>query len=259
MYALVVRFLEPYTFLLMGLVLATIWAWRRQRPRGRPLVVASVLLALLVVLSMPIAGYLAVGTLEWSYAPTAEVPAQTDTIVVLGGNIIVDDDEGTQVRVGDVTFQRCYYAAKLYHQAGGCRMIVCGGKVDWSEPGPTIGATMRDFLVELGAAPADLVAEEKSSTTYENALYAKDLLERAQGLPGESRVFLVTEASHMRRAAGCFRELGVEVIPAPCDFHATRFELSARDFIPAWGGMGGVCRAAHEWLGLAWYWVKGRI
>ncbi|MGQ0637645.1 MAG: YdcF family protein [Planctomycetaceae bacterium] len=256
MYELLVRLLEPYTFLVLGLALVTIWAWRRQRPPGRPLKVASVLVALLVVLSMPIVSHFALGTLEWSYSPTTQTPGPSDTIVVLGGDIIVDDDEGTQVRLGDVSFQRCHYAAKLYHEAGGCRVILCGGKVDWSEPGPTIGATMRDFLVELGAQRNDLVAEEKSSTTYENALRTKELLERA---PATARVFLVTEATHMRRAERCFRALGVEVVPAPCDFHASRHEIAIRSFIPAWGGIGGVCRAAHEWLGLAWYRLKGRI
>src|SRR6266480_3533880 len=117
MYAFIVQLLEPYTFLLVGLSTAMACAWRAQRPRGRALRLASVLLTFLLLLSTPVAGHLALGSLEWSYPRTTAVPEPNDTIVVLSANVVVEDDAGRQFRLGQATYERCHYAAKLYRQA----------------------------------------------------------------------------------------------------------------------------------------------
>lgn len=246
---------EPYTALLMSIAVTTVWAWRRQRPRSRTLLAANILLGLLLVLSTRAAGYFAQGSLEWSYSPRDDAPLPNDMIVVLGGGQIVDDDAGHQVRLADSTFQRCHYAAQMYKRAGGCRMILCGGKIDDSIPGPSLAETMRAFMVEIGVPAHDLRLESRSRSTYENALYAKPLLENR----GDSRVWLVTEALHMNRSERCFRALGVSTRPAPCDYHAGRKVFAPTSFVPSSSGISGVGRATHEWLGLIWYRLKGRI
>jgi uncharacterized SAM-binding protein YcdF (DUF218 family) len=255
MYAIVTQLLEPYTFLLLSLALAILWAWRATSPRHRSLTVAGVLVGLLIVLSTPIMGYLADGSLEWSYPMPTEIPAPNDTIVVLSGDLINEDLEGRYVRLGGTTFARCQYAARLYKQAGGCRIVLSGGQANTSLPSPTLAAAMRDFFVGMGIPRDDLVLEDKSTTTYENALYSKPLLEQA----GESRIWLVTGATHMRRAEGCFRTQGISVVPAACDHHALEMETTPGMFIPSSKGISRVGHAAHEWLGLAWYWLRGRI
>lgn len=256
MYAFVVQLLEPYTLLLAALVAATACAWRTVRPRGRSLKAIAVLLGLLVLLSLPVTGYLALGTLEWTYPPNSGAPTSSDTIVILGGGLVVDDEAGKLTRLSDSTLQRCVAGRQLYRRGPGCPVIVCGGKVDWSIPGPTLAEAMRDFLADAGVRSEDLVLEDRSSTTYENAVNAKRLLE---GRPSAGRIWLVTEAAHMRRSEGCFRTLGIEVVPVPCDHHAWHERFSIDSFIPSAGGLLGVATATHEWLGLAWYRLRGRI
>src|SRR5205807_7475764 len=130
-----------------------------------------------------------------------------------------------------------------------------GGKVDWSAPGPTLAEAMRDFLVELGVQASDVVLEEESSNTYENAYYSGALLKQAT----EGRVFLVTDAVHMRRAQRCFAVQQIAVTPAPCNHGALRLERSLENVLPSCDGMAGVQTATHEWLGLIWYRLRGRI
>lgn len=255
MYTLIAQLADPFTFASVSLAGVMIWAWRAQKPRSRALVAAALVSAALLAVSTPLAGRLAQGSLEWPYPPISLSPTPEDTLVVLSGGMIVEDDEGKQVRLASDTLQRCYYAAKLYHKAGSCRILLTGGKVDWSEPGPTLSAAMRDCMLELGVRPDDMVLEEKSSTTYENALYSKSLLEGISS----GRIYLVTEAIHMYRSQRCFRALGVTVTPAPCDHHLGRQGLTLLTFIPASRGAMGVSRAAHEWLGCVWYWLRGRI
>lgn len=255
MYNLVVQLLEPYTVLVLSLAAASTWAWRRQRPRSRFLVTVSVLVTVLVVLSMPFVGDLVLGSLEWSYPTTSAVPTPADTIVVLGGNVVLDLARPTRLRLGRSTVQRCHYAAQLYRQAGHCRLLLSGGRIGWSAPIPTEAEAMRDYMLEFGVRPEDIVLEDRSSTTYENALYSKDFLADR----GSGRVFLVTEAAHMYRSEGCFRAQGVDVIPAACDHHAWRRNFAPTQFLPTTRGISYVTQAAYEWRGCLWYRLTGRI
>ncbi len=61
----------------------------------------------------------------------------------------------------------------------------------------------------------------------------------------------------MARAEGCFRKQGMAVIPAPCRFHLLLFEPST--FIPDGRTMLENELVLHEYLGLAWYKMRGRI
>ncbi len=252
MYHLVAQILQPYTLLLLGLVGAALWTWRRKNSRRHALLLASSLLGLLFFLSTPLAGFLALRSLEGPDLSAEVVPQPRDTIVVLGGSRQRDDEAGTQVRVGPDTFYRCYHAVQLYKKAGRCRLVLSGGKVDFSEPGPSLARVMRDFVMELGVQPGDVVLEEQSSTTRENATFSAGLL----GNPKASRVFLVTDAAHMPRAGYCFQALGVTVIPAPCNCQARRLDFSAKTLLPSLEGIYKVNYAAHEWLGLAWYHLR---
>src|SRR5258708_6255795 len=110
MYRLVVLLLEPFTFLTVCLAVATAWAWRRQRPRPRWLMATAVVLAFLIVLSLPVTGYLAMWSLESSYPPTDAVPASGDTLVVLSSGLILERVDPEQVRLDYAGVDRCLHA-----------------------------------------------------------------------------------------------------------------------------------------------------
>ena len=245
----IAQLLQPHTLLLLGLMGTMTLILRRKASRSRAVILAGIFLGLLYFLSTPLAGFLAMRTLEGSYLSANVVPGPSDTIVVLSGSMQRDDELGEQVRVGPETFYRCYHAVHLYQKAGRCRLVLTGGKVDTSEPGPALAKVMQDFVTELGVQADDVVCEDQSSTTYQNALFSKDLLDHPSG----GRIFLVTDAVHMPRAIFSFEAQGVTVIPAPCNFHARRFELTCADFLPSTKAAADVSYAAHEWVGLAWY------
>jgi|KBSMisStaDraftv2_1062788.scaffolds.fasta_scaffold1142663_2 uncharacterized SAM-binding protein YcdF (DUF218 family) len=100
MYHLAVQILHPDTALLLALVGAALWAWRHKNSRRRALLLAGGLLGLLYFLSTPLAGSLALRSLEGSGSSAALVLQPSDTIVVLSGSMRRSDDAGTQVRVG---------------------------------------------------------------------------------------------------------------------------------------------------------------
>jgi len=255
MYEFVRRLLEPYTFLSICLLASVAWMWRRQRPRSRSLVVLALASVCLALLSLPVTGFLALWSLESAYPPANETPAPGDTLVVLSAGIILDDRDGVRVHLDPTSLERCWHAAQLYRRAGRCRVLLSGGKTDLSVPGPTLAEAMQAVMTEMGVQPQDIVLENRSATTYENALYSQALLDDGS----DGRIWLVTSAAHMARAAGCFRKQGVAVTPAPCDHRTVVWQLSLTQFVPALGGLAQFTSAVHEWQGYLWYRLRGRI
>lgn len=94
---------------------------------------------------------------------------------------------------------------------------------------------------------------DRSRSTYENAFYSAEILRQK----GVGRILLVTEAYHMVRSERCFRKLGLSVIPAPCGAHELLPVVST--FIPDGGAILDNEHALHEYIGLGWYGIKGRI
>ena len=171
------------------------------------------------------------------------------------GHVRPPDDTVPEAELGAETLLRCVYAARLYYQGKPRLIVVSGGKVDASIPGPTLAQAMGDFLVGQGIKETDLLAEDQSSTTYENAvLTGKTLFRR-----GIRQIVLVTSAVDMRRAEGCFRALGFHVTPFACVYRATRKTWLLSDILPDPDAASAVHRAAHEWLGIVWYWFHGRL
>jgi uncharacterized SAM-binding protein YcdF (DUF218 family) len=248
MYRFVVDLLQPYPllYLLTGLAIANLWRKRRES-RGRLAVVTLAFVALALP-SIPAVCHLALGSLEWQYPPAEQKPAGVQAIVVLAagwGAAELDED----------SIRRCRHAARLYHQGGPCPVLVSGGKVDPESPAPPCAELMRDFLVQLGVRPPDIIVEDTSRTTYENAVESVKLLRRHR----LHRAVLITDAADMFRAIACFRKQGVEVAPSACHYRATRLEGSYLDFLPSPVAGCGCQRAWHEWLGAGWYWLWGRI
>ena len=255
MYQFLVALLRPFTLVFLLMLLWTAYLWWRRRAACRGLAVWTVLLVLLTVVCSPLCAYLALYSLEWPYAPRSDLPEGVDTVVVLSGSLQTYDETGEEVQLTSDTVARCRAAAALYRRAGRCRLLLSGGKVDPAQPGPTLARAMADFLAELGVGRSEIVLEETSTNTYENARNCREML----GKLGVRRIVLVTDAAHMRRAVGCFRAQGIEAVPAPCNYHATWRPITPATFLPDADAAGGVGVAWHEWLGVAWYWINGRL
>jgi uncharacterized SAM-binding protein YcdF (DUF218 family) len=210
--------------------------------------VVSVLFGVLVVCSTPAVNYLAVRTLEGPFEPLAKRPADVEAIVVLGGALAHPD--GPELATDSL--KRCVHAAEVYRLGPPCPVLVSGGKIDPGFHGPPLACLMRDFLLRLGVRPSDVIVEDASLTTYENAAGCRKLLRQRR----LSKVVLVTDAIHMRRAAACFRKEGIEVVPAPCHYRA-EWDGWTTALVPNPMAAGGCHKAAHEWIGILWYRLRG--
>ena len=250
-----VALVQPFPLLFWLTLVALLRLWRRYRAIRRQLLLAIVPLAILGFASLPVVGHLALGSLEWRYPPQNAVPDDVGAIVVLSGSVRPPSDVVPEVEMGPDTLLRCLHAADLY-KAKPRLLLVSGGRVDPSTPGPTLARAMHDFLLGQGVREEDLLVEERSTTTYENALLCADLLSQR----GIDKIVLVTSASHMQRGRRCFLALGFQVTPSACDYHATWFARALANFLlPNPRAASQSEMAVHEWLGLLWYWLTGRI
>jgi len=178
----------------------------------------------------------------------AEIPKGADlssaqAIVVLGadvrpGNGAVPDSPGPQ------SIERLLFAAEAHHQLH-LPVVLSGGRVsNWQVP---IAELMKVALERYFAVPVAW-SEDRSRTTYENALYTAQWL-RAANI---GTVVLVTQARDLPRAIWSFERVGLRALPWP----APRTPLQIHrieDFLPNVASMYDSFYAFHELIGGLFY------
>jgi uncharacterized SAM-binding protein YcdF (DUF218 family) len=254
MYQFVVDLLEPHIILSLLVCLALFHLWRKRREPTRRFLPLILPLAALAVVSMPVVVHLATWSLESQYPSAEERESEAEAIVVFAAGVYPPDGPRQQAEMDEDALYRCLHSAQVYTKRPRL-LLVSGGKVNADDPGFPCAAVMGDFLRQLGVKNSDLLLEERSRSTYENAVESAKLLKER----GIHRVLLVVDAVDMPRAALCLRKQGIEVLPAPCHYRATSIEWSLFSFLPSPGAARGFQRVWHEWLGLLWYWCRGRI
>jgi uncharacterized SAM-binding protein YcdF (DUF218 family) len=207
----------------------------------------------LLFVCLPVTTYLAVGTLEWRYPPLRDRPGDAGAIVVLGGYLRPAEGIRPLAEPGEDTLYRCLRAAEVYRQGPPLPVVVSGGPTGAGGSGAVLAEVMGDLLKRLGVRAADLVFEDRSRTTHQNAVFSCEILRQR----GVGKVILVTDASHLTRALGCFRKQGMEAVPCGCRYHDN--SLSPGSFFPNPAAARGFQEAWHEWIGLGWYTFRGWI
>ncbi|KZE27270.1 YdcF family protein [Crenobacter luteus] len=237
-------FLPP---LLWGWPLLGAWLARRLRcPRLSRLCVGVAILGLYLSSTPRAAMWLAEG-LERDPPVSREALASVDAIVVLGGGKRDAPEYGAET-VNLDTLSRLRYAAWLAGLSGK-PLLVTGGAPRGGEPEAELmaGALESEFGRRVRWR------ESASRTTAENARFSATILRGA----GVRRIALVSQAWHLRRAAGAFRVEGLEVVPAPTGF--IRYEgPAALWWLPQGRAMQEVHSLAREYLGMLYY-TAGRI
>ena len=167
-------------------------------------------------------------------------------IVILSGGIVRGAPEWGRDVSASHTALRLRYGVKLYRQYK-LPLLLSGGAVfDGAVPeAEVMGRDLNsDFQV-----PVEWL-EISSRNTWENAQYSAELLAQQK----ISRVILVTDAWHMRRAVGAFEHFGVKVLPAPTGFkHGNKISW-VRHLFPSSSSLSDTRMGLHEYGGLIYYW-----
>ncbi len=246
--SLSLSYTQPLLFLFLLIAAAGLF----RVPRGSGRLLAGLGLAGLFIVSWPPADWLLSRPLEAQYPARPFSPARpAQALVVFGEGVEPPNREEPYAVPGVNTYRRCEHAAWIYDHYGPMPIVVSGGRT--SRRYPTIAETMSDLLLRRGIPESMIWKEEQSRSTYENAAYSSTIL-RQHGI---SRVALIVDVVSMTRAAACLRKLGIDVLPAPCEFRS--LGPWKDELLPNWIAVRRNEDTLHEVLGLAWYKIRGRI
>lgn len=135
-----------------------------------------------------------------------------DAAIVLTGMAEYNSDlEVISLRRGG---DRIWQALTLYHKGKIKKIIISGDNGYVSDKGLHEAKQMKEVLVAWGIPENDIITEEVSRNTHENALETKKLIDRSY--PHLNKLLLITSGTHMRRAKGCFDKVGLK-----CDTFST--------------------------------------
>src|SRR3954447_2620470 len=224
------------TLCLVGGLLAVLW-----RGFGIALVILSA--AGLYATAMPVVASYLLQQVETGIPDSADLTT-AQAIVVLGAGIHFGDGAAAPDTLGPQSLERVVYAAEAYRRLH-LPVAVSGGRVLGSQtPEAALmrAALERDFAVPVAWS------DDRSRTTYENAVYTAQLL-NAERI---TSVVIVTHAWHMPRTLWAFERVGLKPLsgPAPRSFVRLR---RIDDFLPSIAALHDSSFALHEMIGGAYY------
>ena len=121
-----------------------------------------------------------------------------DYIIVLGAGVIGD-------RVTPLLAARIDRGIELLHHNPDAKLILSGGQ----GPGEDIaeGEAMARYVEQKGVGPEKIIVEGKSTSTEENLLFSRELMEKSW-----PKVIVVTTAYHVFRALLLARQQGLKCV-----------------------------------------------
>jgi uncharacterized SAM-binding protein YcdF (DUF218 family) len=190
--------------------------------------------------------------LEQRFPRPLMLPDRIDGILVLGGAV----DPRISLAYGETVFNssiaRVLAGIALARNHPRAKLALVGGEGELFPIGFAEARATSSFVLEEGVAATRIIMEERSRSTHENAVFAKELIRPG---PAETWV-LVTSAFHMPRAVASFRAVDWPVIPYPVDFKVDpRTGLRANFNLV--DGLGTATTAGKEWAGLVGYLLRG--
>lgn len=266
MRAIITALLDPIPFLVLIAAWLFVAKWRSGTVvRRTRWCVLGILLFALSALCTEWGSYCLLAPLERSYPPLREIPERAQAIIVLGGYLKPGPDSTTIGELGTDTLQRCHRAATIYRSGRKLPILVSGGAMHPDEPTHTLAEAMRRMLVDFGVDPVDIVLEDRSRNTLENARFSALILDER----GISSAVMITDAAHLCRSMWSFQRAApkVEFIACGVDFKTVDFKPRENPegplgfwsgLMPSTNGAQGTCTALHEWVGLAWYAASSR-
>jgi uncharacterized SAM-binding protein YcdF (DUF218 family) len=250
------QFLYPVALGLEILILGLVFLWATKRQRlGKILVTLGT--CFLLIFSFGFITERIITPLESRYpallhpesllSPGDKGPASPQWIVVLGGGHASDPLLPATSQVSPATLFRTIEGVRLYKALPGSRLLLSGGGV---YDAVSEAEVMAEIAALLGVNSADITLEPDSRDTAEQAALIAKML-------GGKPIILVTSALHMPRAIALFKKYGVRPIPAPSGYlHKEALGFNPTRFLPKAGPLCQATIAWHEYLGLAWAWLR---
>jgi uncharacterized SAM-binding protein YcdF (DUF218 family) len=209
-------FLSPFYWILILLV------WRYfAKLRGTKQRLSIIAVCVFIVFSND--AFFKTAVNAWQPKPVNLQTNHYEAGIVLGGMSGFDKDRrGFFKDASDRFYQGC----ELYNAGTIKKVIVTGGTVAKNKPEEA--DFIKTEMIKMGVRPDDVIAETRSKTTRENAIYTKQIID---SLHIPAPYVLITSAEHIPRASRLFENVGLKVIPYPCAYEVIDEELTLDDYL----------------------------
>lgn len=229
--------LPPTSLVLLAFL--GLWLSREHPKTGRTL--ATLSLATLLILSLPVTGNALQQSLETERPISVAQLKEVQAIVILGGGKNNAAPEfSDQDTVNRWTLQRLRYGAFLQEQTGKPILVTGGAPFGGRPEADAMAETLeRDFKAKA------IWIEDQSKDTAENAAFSATILKEH----GIQRIALISQAWHLPRAIKLFEQQGFTVYPAPTGYTHEDNEPIIR-WLPKASALDKSAIALKEYLGL---------
>ncbi|WP_420962803.1 YdcF family protein [Brucella sp. IR073] len=239
-----------FNVLIIMVAAAVCCAFFRWRLAARTLLTLAVVLFLAIGCG-PLTS-LILGNLQGPYLTPQPVQwGKRNAIVLLGGGL-EKVGETHLVEPEIIAYGRIVKATELYDEcrktAADCKILVTGG--DPLNTGESEANVYKGVLTRIGVDPADVMTEDKSKNTWQNAQFSRPLLEAY----GPDRIVLLTSAIHLRRGLLYFSHFGIGATPVRGDYIGAVLSPVPRSYNFAVADF-----ALHEYAGILRYYVYNAL
>jgi uncharacterized SAM-binding protein YcdF (DUF218 family) len=191
---------------------------------------------------------------EFRPVPIEDIQQPYDLGIVLGGFTDITQKPRDRVYVSQAA-DRALHAGLLYKKGLLKKILVSGGSgiVDFVET--TEADNIKQLLVDYGVQPEDIIVENESKNTLENARFSRKIIEADYP---RARMLMFTSAFHCRRAKGCFNKENMQPDLFPVDFRYSKPATSIDKLLmPTESAFYKAGLIIHEWVGFVVYKLLG--
>ena len=153
---------------------------------------------------------------------------------------------------------RLWQAIHLYHKRKIKRIILSGDSGYVFREGLHEADQLKKILIEQNIPASDILIENKSRNTHENAKETVRFLK--EGELTSNSFILITSAIHMHRAEACFKKEGLDCATFSTDhYYDPSSSLSINSFVPSAEAFIMWKRMIKEWIGTIMYRLFGYL
>jgi uncharacterized SAM-binding protein YcdF (DUF218 family) len=240
----------PLTIVLILILSGTIFPKRKW---GKKLLWAGV--GLLLFFTNPFLSNLALLAWEPDFKSFEELETREIGIVLTGvTNLSKTAYDRTFFNKGA---DRITHALQLYRMGKIKKILITGGTGLNPVNSLSEAEVLKRFLLMTGVPESDILIEDQSKNTAQNAQFTRNFLEK-NGISTDQEFVLVTSAFHMKRAKGCFDKVGLKTVTFPVDYysHEVKYDIPAL-FFPDSDSISYWHKLVKEWIGITIYSLVG--
>jgi len=236
--------LPPGGFIILLAFGLLMWLFRLRKFAAFCIVLGTVLM---YFASTPFIARKLLDPLQYQYEILKEIPTDAQAILVLGGGrmpIAREYDSLDTVKARALA--RLRYASRLA-KITQLPVLLVGGSLNGEHQSE---AVLMKHVLETDFGVQAKWLEEQSRNTFENAKYAKEILDENS----ISKFLLVTHAYHMPRAVWSFQNVDLNPIPAPTVFYKRNTNIvEYMDYLPKASALSQTKLALREYVSKLWY------